>query len=510
MTDVASLALKVDSTQVVTADKNLDTFAGTAKDAGDSALAASKKSGKLTNTMNQLGFQLQDVAVQAQAGINGFTIFAQQGSQLFSAINPLLGLAAALAGVLGGVLFTALGAASDGMTEFGEDIQAAEQDIISFTESLRALSVIDFQRKQIALSEAIEEANTELRRAQFLDKANIYQDLSENTREAETAVSDLENQMAMLNNQYEFIAESTADLSNNQEELDRDAKKLTSTLIKLESQQEREAKRIEKTIERYETLSATVGMTRAETIRYNAAIQAQNIESEEQRERLLAAADAYAKNIEEQEKLTEAQKAAKKEVKELEKEQDKLTDTISSGLAEAIQGYKTFGDVVLSVLDDIASALIQQNITDPLVDIFSGAASSGGSSGSSESSFLGDLFGSIFSPNAKGGVINEAGVVGTQGGKLAVAGEAGPEAILPLSRGSGGELGVKAMVGGGSNVVVNVINESGSDTDISESQGADGERIVNVTVLKAVKNALSTGTLDRDFKTNFGLARQGT
>jgi phage-related minor tail protein len=54
---------------------------------------------------------------------------------------------------------------------------------------------------------------------------------------------------------------------------------------------------------------------------------------------------------------------------------------------------------------------------------------------------------------AKGGVVDGATAFGMGGGGLGVAGEAGPEAILPLARGADGRLGVR---GGGVSVTVNV------------------------------------------------------
>lgn len=512
MVDVASLALKVDSTQVVTADKNLDSFNKSAAKT-DTAVGKTNTGFKaMKGSTQNLSFQLQDIAVQAQAGTNAFTILGQQGPQIASIFGPggaVVGVLVAVSALVGGVLYNSFLKGGEGIAEFAQDVRDAKEDVIGFTETLRALTIFEFQRKVLDAADAIAKTKKELDRIK--SSPDPYGNLIEDTSLLEATLVDQETQLLILNRQFKDIAKSTADYSNDQDELDKQSKKLTSSLLKLESQQERDRKRIEGVIDRYQALSDTVGLTRAETIRYTAAVQAENVASEEQRQRLLDAAEAYALNVERQEELTEAQKDARKEVKELEREQNKLTDSISNGLTDAIQGYKTFGDVVLSVLDDIAAALIQKNITDPLVDIFSGAATGGGSDSSGGGSgFLGDLLGGLFSPNAKGGVINEAGIVGTQNGKMAVAGEAGPEAILPLTRGSGGDLGVKATGLGGSSVVVNVINESGAEANVSESQGANGERIVNVTVLKAVRNAFSTGALDRDLKTNFGIARQGT
>jgi hypothetical protein len=69
---------------------------------------------------------------------------------------------------------------------------------------------------------------------------------------------------------------------------------------------------------------------------------------------------------------------------------------------------------------------------------------------------------------ALGGVINRKTMFPMQGGDIGVAGEAGPEAILPLSRGSNGELGVQ---GGGPvniNFTINAIDAKGIDEILME------------------------------------------
>jgi tape measure domain-containing protein len=64
---------------------------------------------------------------------------------------------------------------------------------------------------------------------------------------------------------------------------------------------------------------------------------------------------------------------------------------------------------------------------------------------------------------AMGGVINRKSMFPMEGGNVGVAGEAGPEAILPLSRGSNGELGVQG--GGPVNIsfTINAVDSRGID-----------------------------------------------
>lgn len=80
--------------------------------------------------LNNAGFQLQDIAVQAQAGTNAFVIFSQQGSQLAASLGkngPLIGAGVALAGVLGSLLFPNITKNKDGFAELNEELKDLAQ-----------------------------------------------------------------------------------------------------------------------------------------------------------------------------------------------------------------------------------------------------------------------------------------------------------------------------------------------------------------------------------------------
>lgn len=90
---------------------------------------------------------------------------------------------------------------------------------------------------------------------------------------------------------------------------------------------------------------------------------------------------------------------------------------------------------------------------------------------------VGSLFGSIFGfakggafANSGGGVLNSPMAFPLAGGNLGVAGEAGPEAILPLTRGANGELGVRSSGGSGVNVTVNI-----AAADLESFRRSEGE-----------------------------------
>jgi phage-related minor tail protein len=124
---------------------------------------------------------------------------------------------------------------------------------------------------------------------------------------------------------------------------------------------------------------------------------------------------------------------------------------MSDAFSQSILGSRNFEDVLKQLhlrLSDIALRLAFK----PVENALSGGLSS--------------LFGSntpsmfaasgAIKPFAAGGVIGTPTYFPMRGGGLGLAGEAGPEAILPLSRGSDGRLGIAAAGGTGGGIVVNI------------------------------------------------------
>jgi len=84
-------------------------------------------------------------------------------------------------------------------------------------------------------------------------------------------------------------------------------------------------------------------------------------------------------------------------------------------------------------------------------------------------------------------------------------GEAGPEAVLPLSRGRGGRLGVVAE---SASPVIQIIDQrSGSDPPVEteETTSADGRSLIRVLVRNQIKESFNDGSVDRDLRNNFGI-----
>ena len=126
-----------------------------------------------------------------------------------------------------------------------------------------------------------------------------------------------------------------------------------------------------------------------------------------------------------------------------------ITDAFSKG---AMQG-KSFDQVLQSVGLKLLNLAAQSAVTD-VGSVFS----------ASGQSLLGDV-----TPFANGGIVAAPSYFPTSGG-TALAGEAGPEAIMPLARGPDGKLGLRGQ--GGSTVHVTINAQDADSFKRSEAQVA--------------------------------------
>ncbi|WP_278921494.1 MULTISPECIES: phage tail tape measure protein [Pseudophaeobacter] len=142
------------------------------------------------------------------------------------------------------------------------------------------------------------------------------------------------------------------------------------------------------------------------------------------------------------------------------KDVETLERGLSRGLRRSFEQVVFDGDSLSSALDGLAQSLMRTTYNAairPVTDHVGGLVSKG--VGDLISGLLPFADGAAFSqgqvmPFARGGVVSSATSFPMRGG-IGLMGEAGPEAILPLSRAADGSLGVRSQ-GGGASVVVNV------------------------------------------------------
>ncbi|MBP3999919.1 phage tail tape measure protein [Pseudomonas koreensis] len=194
----------------------------------------------------------------------------------------------------------------------------------------------------------------------------------------------------------------------------------------------------------------------------------------------------------------------------------------------AMTGKLSFADFTKSILADMARIATRQASSALLSSLVGAGASyfgGGGaaaSAGSTAAGYSGDLSG--FTPGsiqAKGGawsggvqmfangaaftnsILNQPTAFGMAGGDIGVAGEAGPEAIMPLTRTAGGQLGVRALGGASETGAIQInttihVQADGSTTTATDSSSANAgaqqlAQMINEGAKRVVTQELKPG-----------------
>ena len=190
-----------------------------------------------------------------------------------------------------------------------------------------------------------------------------------------------------------------------------------------------------------------------------------------------------------------------------------LTQTGIKGVEDALfslvtTGTANFREFAAEILKQSARMVLQltiQRVIMQIVGAISGGASNLGSSAANVAQYapLPNAMGNAFAKNnivpyAMGGVVSKPTLFKfAQGGAMrtGLMGEAGPEAIMPLSRGANGKLGVASTGGGSTSVVVNVDASGNSQVAGDQNQGAQLGRVIAGAVQQELINQRRPGGL---------------
>ena len=177
---------------------------------------------------------------------------------------------------------------------------------------------------------------------------------------------------------------------------------------------------------------------------------------------------------------------------------DTVENELNSAFASVLKGTADLGDALLSfasnVLAKVAQDLFAKQFAAPIAEGIKQFVSSED----------GNVFGpSGFVPFAKGGVVSGPTIFPFANG-TGLMGEAGPEAIMPLSRGSDGKLGVIAA-NGNSAPTITINNYSGQDATASTDSAGN----IVVEIGRAIaQDITSGGPTYRAIRTTFGLGNR--
>jgi len=150
-----------------------------------------------------------------------------------------------------------------------------------------------------------------------------------------------------------------------------------------------------------------------------------------------------------------------------------LGSSLRSAIDKAIFGGAKLGDVFRDLASDVLSRSLDLAIGPVQSAISSGLTGLVGSLAGGLSGIAGFQKGGVFSSGdvrafAKGGIVDRPTLFPMRSG-VGLMGEAGPEAVMPLTRGADGRLGV--MAEGGRGPVVNVTIQTRDAESFARSRG---------------------------------------
>lgn len=158
-------------------------------------------------------------------------------------------------------------------------------------------------------------------------------------------------------------------------------------------------------------------------------------------------------------------------VRDLELSANSFSRAMTNAFAISVTGGKQFDDVLKSLALRLSSmslnlALkpVQNSIAGGIESLFSGLTGTDASASTAVAAASGAV-----KPFASGGVIGTPTYFPLMQGGVGLAGEAGPEAIMPLRRGPDGRLGVAGASGGVSNITVQIATPDPGSFRRSES-----------------------------------------
>ena len=188
----------------------------------------------------------------------------------------------------------------------------------------------------------------------------------------------------------------------------------------------------------------------------------------------------------------------------------------------ATTGKLNFAAMANNIISDIIRIQARMAISGLATSVFGMKTGGYGSATEGSANFIGPpaalanangnaFLGGKVTAFANGGVVSNPTLFPMANG-MGLMGEAGPEAVMPLTRDSSGRLGVRSG-GGGSNIQINVQNNGASDGYQAKatSSESNGKTMIDI-VIEKVKGSMSqdvknNGSFSQTFANAYGLRR---
>jgi hypothetical protein len=184
-----------------------------------------------------------------------------------------------------------------------------------------------------------------------------------------------------------------------------------------------------------------------------------------------------------------------------------VANSVGEGLTAMVEGTLSVTDAFKQMARSIIKELYDIFVVQQIVNGISGSLGGSGKAGNFLSSILGSADGNVFSGGsqiqayANGGVVDGPTYFPMSGSKTGLMGEAGPEAIMPLKRGSNGKLGVEASGGGSQaiNITQNFSFSANGDESVKRIIAEAAPQIANITQKQIMDQRRRGGAMKSTF-----------
>jgi len=295
-TEVATLLFKADTGDLVNAGKALDDLTASGKRANDATKELSKQTKKTTNatkelsdqtkkttndtnewsnqtrkttdsvrkmryTAGQLGFQVQDIAVQLQSGTSAMVVFGQQGSQIAGAFGPggaIFGAVIAIGAAVGSLLVASFSKGTQSAKDLKAEIEGLTENFEALGEAARAVYIRELTKEMEDHIETLDKLKLQYIASRnevaalgrlFGNNADRIKEQTVITQDLAKAVEDYEKKIAKAND--------TVDL-------------LTGKKIEETTETKRQIEDIKRYVERMQEQAATISLNTIELAKYKA------------------------------------------------------------------------------------------------------------------------------------------------------------------------------------------------------------------------------------------------
>lgn len=186
-TEIATLIFDAETSDLTQAEKKLDRVAKQGAKTEVAAKGVTRQFRVMKGATQQLGFQVQDIAVQLAGGQNAMVVFGQQGSQIASLFGPggavlgaIFAVGAALGTAFAPALLNSADAAEDleeALKKLSDTVKIAEDGTILLSEEFERLAATSREVAEVQLKARLVTA-TQAANAAFSELKDTASDLN--------------------------------------------------------------------------------------------------------------------------------------------------------------------------------------------------------------------------------------------------------------------------------------------------------------------------------------------